>query len=140
MLVKAKKFDLARYAGKWFQIRAFQTWFQKDLTNVTATYTIKDTYIEVKNTGRKGKEKSEIIGKAFSTDKPNMLKVQFYWPFKADYIIEFVDKDYQYAIVGSNKKNYLWILARKKPVSPAILDELIGIARKQGYDTSKLQE
>lgn len=85
------KIDLQKYSGKWFEIASFPMSFQKDCYCVTAEYTLtgKD-YIKVKNSCRKGsvngKVKS-ITGKAFAVKGTNnvKLKVQFFWPFRADY-------------------------------------------------------
>lgn len=140
MLVKAKKIDLSRYLGKWFQVAAFPAWFQKNCKNITATYTDREGYIEVKNTCRsKGRVKKQI-GKAFLTDKDNVLKVQFFPPFKANYIIEFVDENYEYAIVGSGSKSYLWFLARQLPVPQDIYEQMLTIAKRRKYDVSRLVE
>jgi apolipoprotein D and lipocalin family protein len=34
-------FELSRYLGKWYEIARLPTWFEKDMTHVTATYTLK---------------------------------------------------------------------------------------------------
>ena len=151
--VESKNIDLAKYIGvgkptkdrKWHQVAAFPAWFQKDvqghqLQDVTAVYTQRKGYVEVKNSGKliDGKRKVQL-GKAFPSDKPNVLKVKFF-PLQpgADYIIEFVDKKYKYAIVGSSSKAYLWILARGR-VTPMIRDQLTQIAKRKGYDVGRLE-
>lgn len=147
VLIKAKTIDLDKYIGTgltkrektWHQVAAFPAWFQRGLSKITAEYTMMDGYIEVKNSGTRANGKRKIqIGKAFASDKKNVLLVQFFWlQPKADYIIEFVDENYKYAIVGSTRKNYLWILARDK-VTPTIYKELVEIANRKGYDVKRL--
>ena len=34
-------FDLNKYIGKWFEIARLPAWFEKDMTQVTATYRLK---------------------------------------------------------------------------------------------------
>lgn len=148
MLVKTTTINLDRYIGTgltkrektWHQVAAFPAWFQRGLSKVTAEYTMMDGYIEVKNAGTRSDGTRKIqIGKAFPSDKKNILLVQFFWlQPKADYIIEFVDRNYQYAIVGSSSKRYLWILARAE-VTPAIYQQLVNIAKRKGYDVQGLE-
>lgn len=137
---KARKISLKRYAGKWNEIASFPAWFQRDCVGATAEYTEMPTFIGVVNTctTRKGKTRN-IKGKAFTTDENNVLNVQFFPPFKSDYIIEYVDTEYKHAIVGSTGKNYLWILSREKPVANDVYEKLVSIARKKGYDVSRLE-
>jgi lipocalin len=147
-LVKVQSINLDNYIGTglnkrekvWHQVAAFPAWFQRGLSKVTAEYTMMDGYIEVKNAGTRSDGTRKIqMGKAFPSDKKNTLLVQFFWlQPKADYIIEFVDQNYQYAIVGSSSKRYLWILARGE-VTPSIYQELVSIANRKGYDVQRLE-
>lgn len=60
-----KSLDLNRFKGMWFEIARYDHLFERDMTHVTATYTLKpDGTIGVLNDGyRKGMHKS-IKGKA----------------------------------------------------------------------------
>jgi len=144
-LKESKHVDLNRYVGSgkdrtWHQVAAFPSWFQRGCEKVSATYTKKEGFVEVRNKcTNKENESKEQLGKATTTDKENVLGVKFF-PLqpKADYIIEFVDDNYNFAVVGSSKKNYLWILARDK-VTPSIKKQLVAIAKKKGYNTSRLE-
>ena len=49
-----------------------------------------------------------------------------------------LDDQYQYALVGSNDRKYLWILSRSKSLDPAIYKRLVSEAAKQGFNTDKL--
>jgi len=130
--------DLDRYIEKeWNEIASFPAWFSKGCRNTKAKYTDMGKFVEVNNScDVKGKRKVQI-GKAFPTDDENVLKVQFFAPFKAPYKIEFIDDDYQNAIVGSGK-GYLWILSRDEQISDEKYQELVEIAKKKGYNTDKL--
>ena len=143
--VYSNELKIEHYLGKWNEIASFPTWFENGCKNITATYTMKEGYIQVENSCMKGDKRTNIIGKAFPTKIPNLLKVQFFWPIKADYLIEFVSygetgeqKKYQYAVVGNDKRSFLWILARHKPVPKAILKQLLDFATFKGYDVKRL--
>jgi len=137
-IVEAKNVDLREYDGKWYEVASLPAWFQRGCENTTAEYTIKDDYVEVLNTCEKGGKIKERKGKAFETTKENVLKVQFFPLIKSDYIIEFVDQNYNYAIVGSSNKRYLWILSRHSCIDYEDINYLVKIAKEKGYDVSRL--
>jgi len=132
------------YLGKWYEIARFPNWFEKNLVGVTATYSLKSNgKIQVLNQGYIGTlngEKKEAIGEAWLADPQNTgrLKVSFFWPFAADYIVLALDDAYTYALVGSNQ-DYLWILSRTPQLNPDIYDQLVTKAKKLGFDVSKLE-
>ncbi|MHB9142769.1 MAG: lipocalin family protein, partial [Paludibacter sp.] len=41
--------DLKRYSGTWYEIASYPQFFERGCSNVRATYTAKDGYIEVFN-------------------------------------------------------------------------------------------
>ena len=97
---------------------------------------------EIQKDGRFDKLKEVSItcwSKAKIIDK-GLLKVYFVPFFGADYNVLYVDDDYQYAVVGGNRKNYLWILSRKDTLEEDIYDKLVKIALERGYDTKSLQK
>ena len=44
--------DLSRYLGHWYEIAAYPKWFERDMTNVTAQYTLDKDKIKVTNAGK----------------------------------------------------------------------------------------
>ena len=137
--------DIERYAGKWFEIASFPMKFQKNCFCVTADYTLTDKgYVKVYNSCRKGsvngKVKS-INGKAFVVEGTNnaKLKVQFFWPFKADYWIIDLDPDYQWAVVSGPSRKYLWVLSRNPDIQKETWQYITERLVKNGFDTGKLK-
>ena len=63
----------------------------------------------------------------------------FIWPIKADYRIVYVSPDYQRTIIGRQKRDNVWIMARTPQISEAELQDLRERVAKQHYDMSKLQ-
>jgi apolipoprotein D and lipocalin family protein len=137
--------DLEKYAGKWYEIASYPMSFQKDCFCVTADYTITDKgYVKVFNSCKKGSVNGKIksiTGKAFPVKGTNnvKLKVQFFWPFKADYWVIDKAEDYSWAVVSGPSRKYLWILCRKpdmqKETWQGITDRLV----KNGFDLRKLK-
>jgi len=65
--------------------------------------------------------------------------MQFIWPIKADYRVVYVDNDYSQTIIGRNKRDYAWIMARTPTISREDFFEHVKLLREQGYDTEKLK-
>lgn len=136
--------DLARYAGKWYEIAAYPQRFQKGCTCTTAEYTPTDKgYITVENRCNKdsvhGKQ-SYIKGKAFVEENSGnaKLKVQFFWPFKGKYWIIDLATDYSYAVISHPNKKYLWILCRKPTMDATIYQQILYRLKEKGFDLTKL--
>ena len=139
-----KELDIEGYLGKWYEISRYDHRFERGLVGVTASYSYrKDGKIKVVNSGYKktlNGQKSEAIGKAKIPDPniPSKLKVSFFWFFYGDYFVLELDKDYQWAVVGSSSDKYLWILSRTPQMEKSIYDELLSRLAKRGYDVDKL--
>ena len=140
-----KELDLQKYLGTWYEIARYDHRFERDLVGVTANYSMRpDGKIKVVNSGYKNTldgEYSEAIGKAKIPDpenEPAKLKVSFFWIFYGDYYVLELDKDYQWAVIGSSTDKYLWILSRTPQMAPEIYTDLLKRIADRGYDTSAL--
>ncbi len=139
-----KELDIERYLGKWYEIARYNHTFERGLVGVTAFYARQgDGKIKVVNSGYKGTlkgQKSEAVGKAKIPDPkfPSKLKVSFFWIFYADYFVLELDKNYQWAIIGSSSDNYLWILSRTPQMDKGRYNELLTRLTSRGYDVNKL--
>lgn len=134
--------DINRYMGKWYEIARYNHFFEKGMTHVYTEYSLQpDGKIKVINRGIKDGKPKEIIGKGKQPspkEHPGQLKVSFFLWFYSDYYILELDKDYQYALVGSSSSDYLWILSRTPQMPQAELDALLKKIVLRGYDLSKL--
>ncbi|MDP9954502.1 apolipoprotein D and lipocalin family protein [Epilithonimonas hungarica] len=135
-------FDSEKYLGKWYEIARFDFKFEKNMNQVTATYSKNpDGTIKVDNKGYDyvKKEWKQSIGEARSVNSESeaRLKVSFFKPFWAGYnVIDLVD--YKYALVAGKNLDYLWILSREKTIPETIKTRFLEKAESIGYDTSKL--
>lgn len=141
--------DLERYAGTWHEIARLPMFFQrKCVGDVTATYTrLPDGNIEVRNACRtRDGGRDEATGLARPVDgHPGALEVRFapgwlswvpgVW---ADYRVIALDPDYQWAVVGSASRRYLWILSRTPRMDQALFERLLGEAEARGYALADL--
>ena len=67
-------------------------------------------------------------------------RMQFIWPFSADYIILHLDADYSETIVAHPSRKYAWIMLRDDTVSDADYDRLLSKLETAGYDTDIMQK
>ena len=136
--------DLNRYMGKWYEIMRLPNSFQDDCWNSTAEYKIIDSEtVQVINRCREDSvrgEENSVNGKAWVVEGSNnsKLKVSFFWPFKGDYWIIELDKDYQWVAVGAPSREYLWIMARQPRWDAVPLDDLKKRLAAKGFDVTKL--
>ena len=137
-----KVLDIPRFMGKWYEIARYDHTFEKGMSHVTAEYSLEPNgKIRVINRGIKNGKPKEIVGKAKQPDPveyPGRLKVSFFLWFYSDYYILELDKDYQYALIGSSSDKYLWILSRIPELPKDILDKLLANIKQRGYDLSRL--
>ena len=136
-------FAADNYLGKWYEIARLDHSFERGLSDITADYSLaSDGEIKVINRGYAIAEKQwqQAEGKAYFVDKPDVgyLKVSFFEPFYSAYIVILLDENYQYALVTSSSKSYLWILARQPKLSAAVQEKLLKKAAELGFETDQL--
>jgi apolipoprotein D and lipocalin family protein len=133
--------NLEKYLGKWYEIAHLPFRFEDDCTDITATYSLsKDGNISVFNECLRNGKLKQAKGKAKVVDKNTgaKLKVTFFWPFSADYWIIDLGKDYDYAVVGTPNRKYLWILSRTPQMDDTLLNQLIDSVKSKGFYVNNL--
>ena len=136
--------DIDTYLGTWYEIARFDHRFERNLVGVTANYSWReDGKIKVLNSGYKGhldgpKSMAEGKAKIPDTTQPAHLKVSFFWIFYSDYLVLELDKDYQWAVIGSSSDNYLWILSRTPHIEDSLKEELLSKISARGYNSNEL--
>ena len=137
--------DLEQYKGTWYEIARFDHSFEKNLSCVSATYSIReDGKVKVLNKGYNTKKEkwSEAngIAKVPNPEVPGEIKVSFFRPFYGDYFVMKLDEDYKHVLVGSPTRDYLWVLSRTKTMSEETYAEYIAFAQEKGFDISRLMK
>ena len=132
---------LEKYLGKWFEIARLPAKFQEGCSMTTATYTLsKDGSISVLNECQRDGKLKQSKGKAKVVDKTSnaKLKVTFFWPFYGDYWIIKLGADYDYAVVGTPNRKYLWILSRTPKMDEKLFSEILEFSNSKGFDVKNL--
>lgn len=145
--------DLNKYMGKWYEQARLPNSFQKDCVgDVQADYVMAaPDLITVTNRcqDKDGKVKEAVgegrLSKQVSPPTPSILEVRFapkwlswipmvwgkYWIMK-------IEGDYQYSLVGTPDREYLWVLSRDKRADPAVVKKLLDYAASQGFAAEKV--
>lgn len=134
-----KDVDLNRYMGRWYEIARLPNSFERGLECITANYTLRpDGKVTVLNKGKgeKGWESAKGLAKIPDKNEPGKLKVSFFRPFWGPYWILELDPDYNYVLIGSPSRNYMWILCRQPEMDSGTYDKLVEKANSLGYETS----
>jgi apolipoprotein D and lipocalin family protein len=136
-------FDKDRYLGTWYEIARLDHSFEEGLSQVTAEYTENDDgSIKVINRGYNAEtgEWEEAEGRAVFVGDSDTghLKVSFFGPFYASYVVFGVDKDYSRAYITGYNRDYLWLMARTPEVSDSVLEAFKDTARTKGFDLDEL--
>ncbi len=136
--------DIERFMGPWYVIANIPTFLEKGAHNAVETYSLNDdgtiaTTFTYRKDSFDGKEK-EYNPKAWVMDQESnaLWGMRFVWPIKADYRIVYLDNDYSQTIVGRQKRDFVWIMARTPTISESDYDQLVSEIESLGYDTSKL--
>lgn len=141
--------DLSRYAGSWHEIARLPNVFQRTCERSQATYrACGDGGIAVVNTcfTTRGRCRS-VEGRAEPVPGSgnSRLRVRFTGmaalapvPREGNYWIIALDDEYQWAMVGTPDRRFLWILARERQLSDDVHRMLVDRARRLGFDVSRL--
>ena len=66
--------------------------------------------------------------------------VRFIWPIKADFRIIYVATDYSQTVIGREKRDYVWNMARTATSSASDYQRLSALVRDERYDTTLLRK
>lgn len=137
--------DLERFMGDWYVIANIPTFVEKGAHNAIESYQLdEDGSIATTFTFRKdsfdGAQKA-YAPRGFVVDKESnaIWQMQFLWPFKGDYRIVYLDADYSTTVIGRNKRDYVWMMARTPEIETAEYERALQAIRLAGYDTALLQ-
>ncbi|MGA0334294.1 MAG: lipocalin family protein [Kiritimatiellia bacterium] len=138
--------DLDAFMGDWYVVANIPTFLEKEAWNAVESYERgKGNRIETTFTFNKGGPDGELktytpVGFVREEDPSNAVwGMRFVWPVKAEYIIMYVDEDYQETMIGRSKRDYLWIMARQPDLPEERIQALIDLAVEEGYDRTKIQ-
>ena len=137
--------DLERFMGDWYVIANIPTFIEKGAHNAVESYRLdEDGSIATTFTFRKGGfdgDKKSYNPRGFIEDEQTnaLWSMQFIWPFKGDYRIIYLDSGYTATVIGRQKRDYVWLMAREPEMPAAEYEKAVEAIRQAGYDMDELQ-
>ena len=137
--------DLDQFMGDCYVIANIPTFIEKGAHNAVETYAMNDdgtvdTRFTFYRDSFDGKFK-EYNPRGFiqDTESNALWGMRFIWPFKADYRIIYLNDDYSQTIIGRQKRDFVWIMAREPQIPDEDYQELISYLDSVGYDVNDIQ-
>ena len=132
-------FDVQRYMGVWHEVARLDHAFERGYDQITAEYRQeRGSKISVHNRASRSEDGKcrEVKGYAKLADKQGRghLKVSFWRPFYASYVVFYLEPDYSVALVCGASRKYCWILARDPNMPTHVLDRYLAIAESYGFE------
>jgi apolipoprotein D and lipocalin family protein len=134
--------DLERFMGDWYVIASIPTFLERNAYNAVENYRLTDdgrvaTTFTFRKGGFDGPEKiMKPTGFVIDGTGNAVWDMQFLWPFKAEYLVVYLDADYHHTIIGRSKRDYAWLMARQPTVEQSTYERMLGVLADLGYDTS----
>jgi apolipoprotein D and lipocalin family protein len=138
--------DLPRFMGDWYVIANIPTFVEKGAHNAVESYKLdKDGTVATTFTFRAdsfdGPVKTYHPRGFVVPDTGNAVwGMQFVWPFKGDFRIVYLSPDYRQTVIGREKRDYVWIMARTPSIPEADYQRILAFLAGQGYDTARIQK
>jgi apolipoprotein D and lipocalin family protein len=138
--------DLQRFMGDWYVIANIPTFVEKDAYNAVESYRLdSDGTVATTFTFRKGgfdgeRKRYQPRGFVLDTQTNAVWGMQFIWPFKGDFRIVYLDPNYTQTVIGREKRDYVWIMARQPTIPESDYQRIVEFLAREGYETGKIQK
>ncbi len=145
-LATAASVDIERFMGAWCVVANIPTVMERDAFSAIETYTLNDdgtvtTHCSFNKGSYSGVKKTYTsTGYIDSRGNGAIWQMQLFGMIRADFRVVYVSDDYHYAIIGREKRDYVWILSRTSDLPPEDYFDLVRRVREQGYDTNRLRD
>ncbi|OOC48673.1 MULTISPECIES: lipocalin family protein [Thioalkalivibrio] len=136
--------DLDRYMGDWYVIANIPTFLERDAYNALEQYALNDdgtiaTTFSFNKGGFDGPRR-EYNPTGFVQSEDNAeWGMRFLWPFKAEFLIIYLDEAYSQTVIGRSKRDYVWIMAREPEMPEDDYQAILAYLDELGYDTDEIQ-
>jgi len=140
-----RRVDLNRFMGDWYVIAHIPTFIEDDAFNGVESYkldpdgTSATTYVFNAGDFTGPLKTYHPRGFVYNKETNAEWRMQFVWPFKATYLIAYLDDTYETTIIGVPDRGYVWIMSRSKTLPEARYNELVKWLVDNGHDVSKLR-
>lgn len=141
---RVENLDLQRFMGDWYVQAHVPTRSERNAYNGVESYALDDdgrvltSYVFRKGAFDADLKIMEPTG--FVTDESDAKwGMRFIWPFKAEFLVSYVDSDYSETIIARTKRDYVWVMTRAPEISDDRMAALTARVAELGYDVSELR-
>jgi apolipoprotein D and lipocalin family protein len=137
---------LSRFMGDWYVIASIPSHLERSAYNAVESYQLlPDGRIGTTFRYRDGGFDTPLktmhpVGTVQPGTGNAVWGMQFIWPIKAEYIVAYLDDNYDETIIARNKRDYVWIMARTPSVAQTEYDALVERVRQLGYSIKDLRK
>ena len=138
--------DVERFMGDWYVIAHIPSFPERNAYAAVETYALQaDGRIQTTFRFRKGAlDGPEKTMHPIGTVRPDtggaVWGMQFVWPIQAEYVISWIDAEYQQTIVARSKRDYVWLMARTPRIPEGDYQARLRQIEQLGYDISKIRK
>ncbi|ARP82865.1 hypothetical protein CAL12_19970 [Bordetella genomosp. 8] len=131
--------DLHRFMGDWYVIAHIPSFPERNAYDAVESYRLlPDGRIQTDFRYRDGSFDAKVetmhpVGTVTPDTGNAVWGMQFVWPIKAEYVIAYLDENYQTTIVGRSKRDYVWIMARVPCLPDDVYAGLVRRVSELGY-------
>ncbi len=142
----ADSVDVPRFMGPWYVIACIPSFIERHEYNAIETYRldaagrIRTVFIFNAGSFDGPARRLSPVGFVTAGTRGTVWGMRFVWPIRADYRLMYVAADYSQTVVGREKRDYAWIMARSPTMPDADYQRLAALLRGQGYDTTRLRK
>ncbi|NDV61803.1 lipocalin family protein [Puniceicoccales bacterium CK1056] len=137
--------DLDRFMGAWFVVGYTPILVDGKAHNAVEHYflapdgKIRTTY-QYRDGGFDAKLKTHTpVGTVYNAETNAEWRMQFIWPFKAQYIIYYLSDDYNRTIIAHPNRKYAWIMQRTPTISDGDYEDMLKKLEAVGFERSLIQ-
>ena len=145
-LATAPMVDLDRFMGDWYVQGHIPVGSERMAFNAVESYArdegsskILTSYVYRKGSLDGPFETMEPTGFVEDDDTGATWGMRFFWPFKAEYLIAYLDEDAGETIIARRKRDYAWLMTRDEQISTARYDALVARLAAMGYDVTEVR-
>jgi apolipoprotein D and lipocalin family protein len=137
--------DVPRFMGDWYVIASIPTRAERDAYAAVESYRLdKDGRVLTTFTFHRGGFAGPLkrytpVGFVTAGSNGAVWGMRFLWPFRADYRVMYVDGLYTQTLIGREKRDYAWLMARTPSLSPEDYQKLTTLLAAAGYDLRGLR-
>ena len=143
-LSTASKVDLQKFMGLWYVHGYTPILVDKEAFNAVEHYRLAEngkiqTTYQFRKGGFDGKLKTyRPVGEVYDTSTNAEWRMQFIWPFKAQYLIYYLSEDYQTTVIAHPNRKYAWIMHRQLEIDGTTYTGLVNKLVEEGFDSENI--